>query len=84
MKYQKGLLRKRGRWLVVSVALAALIALVIQVIPALALPPGQSYDMTYRDATDMVNGAIIETFTPTDSTGTGYWRSFLRVSSGHL
>ncbi len=37
--------------------------------------------MTWRGAEDMVNDAIIYAFTPTDSTGTGYWHSFLRVSS---
>jgi len=50
---------------------------------ASALDDQYSYDMTWRGATDTVNGAIISAFTPTDSTGTGYWHSFLRVSAAN-
>ena len=83
MTYLKGLLRNKRRWLLGSVTLAVLVALVVQIIPALALDDAHSYDMTWRGASDTVNGSIIEAFTPTDSTGTGYWHSFLRVSSAN-
>ncbi|PVV83095.1 hypothetical protein DD509_07320, partial [Dehalogenimonas alkenigignens] len=65
----------------VIVVTAALLGIAISAIPASALDDAHSYDMTWRGATDTVNGAIISAFTPTDSTGTGYWHSFLRISS---
>jgi len=81
MTHPNKLFRKTPRWLLVPLALAAVIALVASGTLVSALDDAHSYDMTYRGATDTVNGAIIYAFTPTDSTGTGYWHSFLRVSS---
>ena len=49
-------------------------------IVALASAEADCYDLTFWEAEDTVNGAIIRNFTPADSPGTGYWHSFLRLS----
>ncbi|MHB1453539.1 MAG: DUF7507 domain-containing protein, partial [Saccharofermentanales bacterium] len=64
-----------------TIIVAILTVLAFGTILTNALDDSHSYDMTFRGALDVVNGARIQTFTPTDSTGTGYWHSFLRVSS---
>ena len=55
--------------------------LVTATIAVFSLDDDHSYDMTYMGAEATVNGAILQAFTPDDSTGTGYWHSILRVSS---
>ena len=77
-------IKKRARWLGVTAAVTLSLVMALGMFAAVsALTAPNSYDMTYRGAEDTVNGAIIHAFTPTDSTGTGYWHSFLRVSEAN-
>ncbi|MBW8041193.1 MAG: DUF11 domain-containing protein, partial [Planctomycetes bacterium] len=72
---------KISKLLVLGTLVASL--LMVPARPVSALDSAHSFDLTYRGAKDTVNGSIIYAFTPTDSTGTGFWHSFLRVSAAN-
>ena len=72
---------KISKLLVLGTLLASLVMVTAR--PVSALDSAHSFDLTYRGAKDTVNGSIIYAFTPTDSTGTGFWHSFLRVSAAN-
>ena len=75
---------KRHLWRSIIIFIVAIAVLTFATVAVTALDDAHSYNLTWRGATDTVNGAKIYAFTPTDSTGTGYWHSFLRVSASNM